>query len=96
MPLPAPAPRAVPAVQSVTEEALARLFRSFPGMEYCDLKRDRATGRSKGYCYVNYSSPEAAAAAQAQFNGIDFPQGTGYRLKVGAAGADGAYFLVPV
>ena len=26
--------------------------------EYCDLKRDRGTGRSKGYAYVNYMSPE--------------------------------------
>lgn len=77
LPLPCP-------LQSVPEEALARLFRAFPGMEYCDLKRDRATGRSKGYCYVNYSSPDAAAAAQAQFNGMEFPAGTGYRLKVGA------------
>ena len=26
---------------------LVRLFRRLPGMEYCDLKKDRATGRSK-------------------------------------------------
>lgn len=34
-------------VQGVSEDAVARLFRRFPGMEYCDLKKDRATGRSK-------------------------------------------------
>ncbi len=34
-------------VQSATEEMVARIFRSFPGMEYCDLKRDRVTGQSK-------------------------------------------------
>lgn len=33
--------------QGVGEELLSRLFRQFPGMEYCDLKTDRATGRSK-------------------------------------------------
>lgn len=33
--------------QSVGDEALARMFRAFPGMEYCDLKKDRMTGRSK-------------------------------------------------
>lgn len=43
---------------------LARVFRAFPGMEYCDLKKDRATGRSKGYAYVSYLAHEAAAAAQ--------------------------------
>ena len=26
---------------------MARIFRSFPGMECCDLKRDRVTGQSK-------------------------------------------------
>lgn len=51
-------------MQSVSDEALARVFRSFPGMEYCDLKKDRATGRSKGYAYVSYLAHEAAAAAQ--------------------------------
>lgn len=35
------------ATQSVSDEQLARLFRRFPGMEYCDLKKDRTTGRSK-------------------------------------------------
>ena len=34
-------------MQSATEEMVARIFRSFPGMEYCDLKRDRITGQSK-------------------------------------------------
>lgn len=33
--------------KGVAEDAIARLFRRFPGMEYCDLKKDRATGKSK-------------------------------------------------
>ena len=33
--------------KTVTEDMLQRLFRQFPGMEYCDLKKDRTTGRSK-------------------------------------------------
>jgi RNA recognition motif-containing protein len=68
--------------KSVSDEALARVFRAFPGMEYCDLKKDRATGRSKGYAYVSYLAHEAAAAAQAQLNGIEFPVNSGYKLKV--------------
>ncbi|KAF8057626.1 svkA [Scenedesmus sp. PABB004] len=68
--------------KSVGDEALRLLFRAYPGMEYCDLKRDKATGKSKGYCYVNYSTPAAAAAAVAELNGIEFPLGSGYRLKV--------------
>ena len=34
-------------VQAVTDDMVARLFRRFPGMEYCDLKKDRASGKSK-------------------------------------------------
>ena len=68
--------------KSATEEALSALFRCYPGMEYLDLKRDRVTGRSKGYAYVNYVTDGAAAAAQFQLNGIEYPPGTGSRLKV--------------
>jgi hypothetical protein len=35
------------ASQGVSEETISRLFRRFPGMEYCDLKKDRETGKSK-------------------------------------------------
>jgi hypothetical protein len=30
--------------KAASEEVLARLFRTWPGLEYLDLKRDRATG----------------------------------------------------
>ena len=33
--------------QGVSAEQLRSLFRKFPGMEYCDLKTDRTTGKSK-------------------------------------------------
>ncbi|DBA73573.1 TPA: RNA-binding protein 45 [Trebouxia sp. C0005] len=68
--------------KSATEEMVARIFRSFPGMEYCDLKRDRVTGQSKGFCYVYYASADAAAAAMDHLNGAEFPPNSGHRLKV--------------
>jgi len=68
--------------KGVGEDLLARLFRRFTGMEYCDLKKDRATGKSKGYCYINYSTPEAAAAAIEHLNGIEFPPHSSHRIKV--------------
>eukprot|EP00951_Prasinocladus_malaysianus_P005380 scaffold38231_cov19-Prasinocladus_malaysianus.AAC.1 len=49
-------------------------------MEYCDLKIDPATGKSKGFAYVNYSTHRSAAAAVEQLNGIEFPPS--HRLKV--------------
>jgi len=36
----------------------------------------------QGYCYVNYSTHESAAAAVQYFNGIEFPPRSGHRLKV--------------
>ena len=69
-------------LQGATEDMVARIFRSFPGMDYCDLKRDRVTGQSKGYAYVNYSTADAAAAAVEQLNGLEFPPHSGQRLKV--------------
>ncbi|GAX83551.1 hypothetical protein CEUSTIGMA_g10976.t1 [Chlamydomonas eustigma] len=68
--------------KGVSEDLLQRLFRRLPGMEYCDLKKDRTTGRSKGFCYINYSTQEAAAAAIEQFNGVEFPPQSGHRIKV--------------
>ena len=68
--------------KGVNEESLASLFRCYPSMEYLNLKRDRVTGRSKGYAYVNYLNLESATLAQAQLNGIEFPQGSGCMLKV--------------
>lgn len=68
--------------KSVDEEALAMVFRCFPGMEYLDLKRDRLSGRSKGFAYVKYYSLDSAKAAQASLNGMEFPQGSGCMLKV--------------
>ncbi|WPT18148.1 RNA-binding protein 45 [Picochlorum sp. SENEW3] len=68
--------------KSVNEEALAMVFRCFPGMEYLDLKRDRLSGRSRGFAYVKYYSLDSAKTAQSSLNGMEFPQGSGCMLKV--------------
>lgn len=66
--------------KSVAHEQLARLFAKFSGMEYCDLKKNKQTGESKGFAYVNYSTPQSAAMAQESLNGMEFPPG--HMLKV--------------
>lgn len=68
--------------KSVTEDNLARLFRRFDGMEYCDLKKDRLTGKSKGYAYINYATPVSAAQAITQLHGKEYPPHSGTRIKV--------------
>eukprot|EP00955_Chlamydomonas_euryale_P010798 116701-Chlamydomonas_euryale.AAC.1 len=68
--------------KGASADAVSRLFRRLPGMEYCDLKLDRATCKSKGFAYVNYSTPDAACAAIEQLNGLEFPPHSGHRMKV--------------
>jgi len=66
--------------KNVTQEQLSRLFSRFPGMEYCDLKKNKQTGESKGFAYINYSTPQAALMAKEQMDGFEYP--AGYFLKV--------------
>mmetsp|Transcript_15110 Transcript_15110/g.24871 ORF Transcript_15110/g.24871 Transcript_15110/m.24871 type:complete len:608 (-) Transcript_15110:1241-3064(-) len=66
--------------KSVTQDQLARLFSRYPGMEYCDLKRDRSTGEPKGFAFINYSTANAAALAVQNLDNMEFP--AGYRLRV--------------
>ena len=47
----------------VSQDALRQIFSKFPGMERCDLKLDRASGRSKGFAYVTFTSELQAEAA---------------------------------
>eukprot|EP00892_Ulva_mutabilis_P009211 jgi/Ulvmu1/6662/UM003_0300.1 len=68
--------------KSATEEQIAKQFKKFGGMEYCNLKRDKRTGASKGYCFVNFSTAESAAAAMKALNGMEFPTGSGKNLRV--------------
>jgi len=68
--------------KSVTQDQLARLFSRYPGMEYCDLKRNKQTDESKGFAYINYSTPQAAMMAKEQMDGFDFPHNSGSVLKV--------------
>lgn len=45
-------------LQGVSEDMLARLFKRLPGMEYCDLKKDYATGKSKVRCRIRAKAQE--------------------------------------
>ncbi|KAK9825572.1 hypothetical protein WJX74_007012 [Apatococcus lobatus] len=68
--------------KSVSEPTMRQLFRVFPGMEYCDLKHDHATGLSKGFGYVKFSHSASAMAALEQLNGLEFPPASSHYLKV--------------
>eukprot|EP01111_Echinosteliopsis_oligospora_P018644 TRINITY_DN867_c0_g1_i1.p1 TRINITY_DN867_c0_g1~~TRINITY_DN867_c0_g1_i1.p1 ORF type:complete len:506 (+),score=117.47 TRINITY_DN867_c0_g1_i1:143-1660(+) len=66
--------------KSVTQDQLSRLFSRFPGMEYCDVKKNKQSGESKGFAYINYSTPQAAHMAKEQMDLYDFPAGSPLRV----------------
>lgn len=68
--------------KAASSDQLARLFGRYPGMEYCDLKKNKQTGESKGFAYINYSTPQAAMMARDYLDGYEFPHGSGSHLKV--------------
>jgi RNA recognition motif-containing protein len=80
--------------RAVTQDQLARLFSRYPGMEYCDLKKDKSSGESKGFAYINYSTPQAAMMAKDQMDGFEFPPGAVLKVMfaepLGAKGGSGA------
>lgn len=39
----------------------------------------------QGFCYVKYTSPESAAAAIENLDGIEYPHGSGMKLKASSS-----------
>lgn len=54
---------------STTGDDLRQLFAEFGEVESADVISDRETGRSKGFGFVELSTPEAAKAAIEAMNG---------------------------
>uniref|UniRef100_A0A8V0XT02 ELAV-like protein n=1 Tax=Gallus gallus TaxID=9031 RepID=A0A8V0XT02_CHICK len=56
--------------QSMTQEELKSLFGSIGEIESCKLVRDKITGQSLGYGFVNYVDPKDAEKAINTLNGL--------------------------
>lgn len=56
---------------SATEQGLVDMFAQFGNVESAKIIMDRDTGRSKGFAFVEYSSPAEAQEAIANLNGSD-------------------------
>lgn len=54
---------------SATEGSISDLFSQFGSVDSCQLIIDRATGRSKGFGFVEMSSDEDADKAISELNG---------------------------
>jgi RNA recognition motif-containing protein len=57
---------------TVTNDSLAEKFAQFGTVESAKVITDRDTNRSKGFAFVEMSSPSEAAAAITALNGGDF------------------------
>ncbi|XP_066588990.1 ELAV-like protein 3 isoform X3 [Prorops nasuta] len=56
--------------QTMTQEEIRSLFSSIGDVESCKLIRDKLTGQSLGYGFVNYHRPEDAEKAINTLNGL--------------------------
>ncbi|XP_018593505.1 ELAV-like protein 2 isoform X2 [Scleropages formosus] len=56
--------------QNMTQEELRSLFGSIGEIESCKLVRDKITGQSLGYGFVNYAEPKAAEKAINTLNAL--------------------------
>ena len=65
-----------------TSEDLQELFAQAGTVESASVVEDRMTGRSRGFAFVEMSTPEEAAAAIEQMNGREVG---GHALKVNEA-----------
>lgn len=54
-----------------TENDLRRMFEAFGTVTSCNLIMDRMTDRSRGFAFVELSSPAEATKAIAEMNGKD-------------------------
>ena len=68
--------------ESVGDEELQKLFTPFGTITSALVSRDEASGRSKGFAFINFESHEAAEAACAALNGTEM---NGRLLYVGRA-----------
>ncbi|KAF8577872.1 splicing factor, CC1-like protein [Ramaria rubella] len=56
---------------NLTESDIKQVFEPFGELDFVDLHRDPMTGRSKGFCFIQYKRPEDARMALEQMEGFE-------------------------
>ncbi|KAI8801946.1 hypothetical protein BJ742DRAFT_835053 [Cladochytrium replicatum] len=64
----------------LTDNDIRQVFSEFGNVKAVSMTMDASTGKHKGYCFVEYDSPEAAQMALETMNGFELG---GRQLKVG-------------
>jgi cold-inducible RNA-binding protein len=67
---------------NISNEELSELFRAVGSVEFASVIEDRATGRSRGFGFVEMPSTAESENAVAQLNGMEVD---GHQLKVDKA-----------
>lgn len=57
---------------ATTDDELKELFATHGAVSSASVVRDRETGRSKGFGFVEFENDDEGKAAQAALNGTDF------------------------
>lgn len=63
----------------VSEGEIIQIFEAFGPIEFADLQKEK-TGKSKGYCFIQYVNPDDAKTALEKMNGFEL---AGRKLRVG-------------
>jgi len=63
-----------------TENEIKEMFESYGTVQSCNLVMDKATGKSKGFGFVEMPKPGDAKAAMKHLNGVDV-DGNKIRVK---------------
>ncbi|KAJ1043513.1 hypothetical protein NDA10_005256 [Ustilago hordei] len=71
---------------SLTDENVKAVFEPFGEIEYVDLHREPGTGKSKGFCFIQFKHAEDAKKALEQMNGFEL---AGRAIRVGNVNAKG-------
>lgn len=72
---------------SLTDENVKAVFEPFGEIEYVDLHREPGTGKSKGFCFIQFKRAEDAKKAHEQMNGFEL---AGRAIRVGNVNAKGS------
>ena len=63
----------------VVEEDLKELFSEYGSVRYVDIPTDRATGKKRGFAFVEMGTPDEEASAIGSLDGAEFK---GRQLRV--------------
>ncbi|OGM39682.1 hypothetical protein ABOM_011593, partial [Aspergillus bombycis] len=71
-----------------SDHVLRQRFEEYGTIEECMVVRDRETGRSRGFAFVRYSSPEEAEAAVEALDNEEF-DGRVIKVSIASTGGGG-------